>query len=97
MGVWKVPSDQQEKFGEMAATYSAVSHCYLRPTYPDWPYNIFTMVHATDINECDKILQTISQQSGVKDYMALYSSKEYKKVRVKYFTPEVAKWESENA
>jgi DNA-binding Lrp family transcriptional regulator len=97
MGVWVVPAEQAESFGQTAGSYAAVSHCYLRPTYPDWPYNIFTMVHAQDTRECDKVLETISAQTGVKEYAALYSSKEYKKVRVRYFTPDVEKWEAANA
>ena len=75
----------------------AVSHCYLRPTYPDWPYNIFTMVHAQDSAACGKVMESISEQTGVRDYAALYSSKEYKKVRVKYFTPEIDAWEAQHA
>ncbi|MGC4106197.1 MAG: hypothetical protein QM753_07550 [Thermomicrobiales bacterium] len=89
MGVWVVPDGQQEKFGEMAATFSAVSHCYLRPTYEDWPYNLFTMVHAPSKADCDKVLETISQATGITNYASLNSSKEYKKTRVHYFTKEV--------
>lgn len=95
MGVWVVPEAQAQAFGEAAASFSAVSHCYLRPTYPDWPYNIFTMVHATDAKACDKVLESISQQTGIDEFAALYSSKEYKKTRVQYFTPEVERWESQ--
>ncbi len=97
MGVWIVPAEQAEQFGEAAATFSAVSHCYLRPTYPDWPYNIFTMVHAQDMAGCDDVLAAISKLTGVRDYAALYSSKEYKKVRVKYFTEEIEAWEEQYA
>lgn len=96
MGVWVVPDGQQEKFGETAATFSAVSHCYLRPTYEDWPYNLFTMVHAPSKVDCDKVLETISQTTGITNYAALYSSKEYKKTRVHYFTPDVEEWEAKH-
>ena len=95
MGVWIVPADQQEKFGRMAAQFEAVSHCYLRPTYPDWPYNIFTMVHATSRQECEAILAQISEATGIKSYRALYSTREFKKVRVKYFTGDIEAWERE--
>ena len=93
MGVWVVPAGQEEKFGETAATFSAVSHCYLRPTYEDWPYNLFTMVHAQSQAKCDQVMESISKATGISNYAALYSSKEYKKVRVHYFTPEVEEWE----
>ena len=94
MGVWIVPAADAESFGMAAASFSAVSHCYLRPTYPDWPYNIFTMVHGPDAGACEKVLQSIAEHTGVKQYMSLYSTHEYKKVRVKYFTEEAAAWEA---
>ncbi len=94
MGVWVVPVGQEEKFGQTAATFAAVSHCYLRPTYEDWPYNLFTMVHAQSKSACDQVMESISKATGISNYAALYSSKEYKKVRVHYFTPEIEKWEA---
>jgi siroheme decarboxylase len=94
MGVWAAPAEQTESFGTTAAGYPAVSHCYLRQSYPDWPYNIFTMVHAPTQAQCEAVLAAISAATGVKEYAALYSTKEYKKVRVQYFTPDVSQWES---
>jgi len=93
MGVWQVPVDQQERFGTIAAGFSAVSHCYLRPTYEDWPYSIFTMVHARTRAEGDATLAAIADATGVHDRSALYSTHEYKKVRVKYFTGDIEAWE----
>ena len=93
MGVWAVPNDRHDQFGAIAAGFSAVSHCYLRPTYPDWPYNIFTMVHGTSPDACERVLSAISSASGVKQYAALYSTKEFKKSRVRYFTGETEAWE----
>ena len=97
MGVWVVPADRQEQFGEAAGKFSAVSHCYLRPTYEDWPYNVFTMVHAPSKEGCEQVLKTISDASGIRDYSALFSSKEYKKIRVQYFMPDVQRWEDAHA
>src|SRR5438067_859485 len=45
MGVWRVPDDRIEEIGFEMGSFAAVSHCYQRPIYPDWPYNVFTMVH----------------------------------------------------
>ena len=95
MGVWPVPPERQEKFGQIAASFSAVSHCYLRPTYQDWPYSIFTMVHGQTREECEKVLAEISRTTGVTEYRALYSSQEFKKVRVKYFMGDIEAWEDE--
>jgi DNA-binding Lrp family transcriptional regulator len=93
MGVWAVPPDQQDSFGATAATFPAVSHCYLRPTYPDWPYSIFTMVHARSRDECEQTLANIALATGIREYTSLYSTLEYKKVRVRYFTGEIDAWE----
>jgi DNA-binding Lrp family transcriptional regulator len=95
MGVWVVPPERCDQFGELAALHPAVSHCYLRPTYPDWPYSIFTMVHGKSRIDCEAALASISLRGGIKDYTSLYSTQEFKKVRVKYFAGDIEKWESE--
>lgn len=94
MGVWAVPPDQAEEVGPIMGSFRDVSHCYLRPTYPDWPYNIFTMVHGQTTADCQKIIDAISAVTGIREYALLYSTKEYKKIRLKYFTPELDEWES---
>ncbi|MBI1883781.1 MAG: Lrp/AsnC family transcriptional regulator [Chlamydiae bacterium] len=97
MGVWKVSSEKIDEMGAKMAVYKAVSHCYRRPTYPDWPYPLFSMVHGKTEEECEKILEAISQDTGLGEYQALYSSTEYKKIRVKYFSPEFDAWEEKYA
>lgn len=100
MGVWAGPQDDPEalqKIGETMAGFSAVSHAYQRPSYPDWPYNLFTMVHGKSEEECEQTLAAIAEATGITDRHALYSTKEFKKVRVRYFTNEEMKWEAENA
>lgn len=94
MGAWIIPPDQHESFGAAAASFNAVSHCYLRPTYDDWPYSIFTMVHGKQAGDCEAVLAEISRATNMNQYTALYSTHEYKKVRVKYFTREIPEWES---
>ncbi len=97
MGVWVVPQDRCEELGPKMGAYRAVSHCYRRPTYEDWPYTIFTMVHAKSVQECNNVIDTIAKDTGITDYFGLYSTKEYKKTRVSYFTPEMTDWEKEYA
>jgi siroheme decarboxylase len=94
MGVWVVPPERQDAFGATAAGFSKVSHCYLRPSYADWPYTIFTMIHAQDRAGAAKMLSAIASATGISEYAALYSTEEYKKVRVKYFTGDVEAWEA---
>lgn len=95
MGVWNVPEGRTDEVGYKMARFKAVSHCYLRPTYEDWPYNIFTMVHGRSVDECEQILQAIEDETGITERITLYSTKEYKKTRVSYFTPEMDAWEDE--
>lgn len=93
MGVWKVPPDRVEEVGQMFAQYQAVSHCYERPIYDDWPYAIFSMVHGRSVEECEAVLNAMAEESGVSERASLYSTREYKKTRVRYFTPEMEAWE----
>ena len=94
MGVWVVPPERADEVGQIMGSFKGVSHCYLRPTYPDWPYSIFTMVHGQQSEDCQEIINAISQATGITEYALLYSTKEYKKVRLKYFTPELDEWEA---
>lgn len=94
MGVWAVAPEGQESFGAVAGSHPAVSHCYLRPSYPDWPFSIFTMVHATNAAACEAVLAEISRNTGVTEYRVLYSTREFKKTRVQYFLGDTADWEA---
>ena len=96
MGVWKVPDDRIAEIGPRMAAFRGISHCYQRPTYPDWPYSVFTMAHGRSKNECDAILDSIAQQTGIQERSTLYSSTEFKKVRLLYFTDDFKRWEAEH-
>jgi len=85
MVCWRVPEGWIEEAGRKAAEFPEVSHCYQRPTYPDWPYNLFTMVHGRSREECEAVAERISSAIGVEDYTILYSTREFKKERVRYF------------
>ena len=95
MGVWVVPAERADDVGQIMGSFNGVSHCYLRPTYPDWPYSIFTMVHGQDVKDCQEVIDAIAHATGIGEYALLYSTKEYKKVRLRYFTPELESWETE--
>jgi len=97
MGVWKVPDDQIMDIGCRMAAYRGISHCYQRPTYPDWPYSVFTMAHGRSKEECDAILDAIAEQTGIEERATLYSSTEFKKIRLLYFTDEYKDWERAHA
>ena len=99
MGVWKVPEDQILEVGGRMASFRGISHCYQRPTYEDWPYSVFTMAHGRSKEECDAILDSIAAECGMgpDDRATLYSSTEYKKIRLHYFTEDYARWEAEHS
>jgi len=94
MSVWSVPEDKAEEIGEEMASFSAVSHCYLRPSYPNWPYNLFAMVHAKTQEECDTIIEQMAKESGLSQYGKLYSIVEFKKQRLVYFDKAFKEWEN---
>lgn len=82
---WHIPEDRVEELGCRLAEYPQVSHCYQRPIFPDWPYNVFSMVHALSREKCEELAQKMSAEIDVTEFAILYSTKEYKKERVKYF------------
>ncbi len=97
MGVWKVPDERVMDLGPRMAAFRGISHCYQRPTYADWPYSIFTMAHGRSKEECDAILDSIATETGISDRTTLYSSTEFKKIRLLYFTEDFRAWEREHA
>jgi DNA-binding Lrp family transcriptional regulator len=97
MGVWKVPDADIHDVGRRMAAVRGISHCYQRPTYKDWPYSVFTMAHGRSKQECDAILDSISEMTGIDERATLYSSTEFKKIRLLYFTGAFKAWEREHA
>jgi siroheme decarboxylase len=97
MGVWKVPDARIMEIGPRMAAFRGISHCYQRPTYEDWPYSVFTMAHGRSKEECDAILDSIANETGVHERATLYSSTEFKKIRLLYFTEDFRAWERKYA
>jgi DNA-binding Lrp family transcriptional regulator len=97
MGVWEVPEGQIFDIGCRMAAFRGISHCYQRPTYEDWPYSVFTMAHGRSKEECDAVLDAIAEETGIQGRATLYSSTEFKKIRLLYFTEDFKNWESEHA
>jgi siroheme decarboxylase len=96
MGVWKVPEERIMELAPRMAAFRGISHCYQRPTYPDWPYSVFTMAHGRSKDECDAILDSIAEHTGIEERRTLYSSTEFKKIRLLYFTDAHKRWEAEH-
>ena len=94
MAVWVVPPAQVDEVGAKMSQNRAVSHCYLRPVYGDWPYSLYTIVHGRSIEECESIINDLAIDSGIDEKQALYPTREYKKARISFFSPEAEEWES---
>ena len=94
MGVWAVKGDSVDSVGAKMSQNKAVSHCYLRPVYDDWPYNLYTIVHGRSVDECESIINDIAIDTGVDEKQALYPTREYKKARINLFSTEADEWEA---
>lgn len=89
MTVWRATDEKIEKAADIFRKIPAVSHLYKRTVYPGkWEYPLFAMIHGRERNEVDELIKKMADESGIKDYMALYSTKEFKKKRVAYFSKE---------
>jgi DNA-binding Lrp family transcriptional regulator len=99
MGVWRVPEEEIMRTGRRMASFRGISHCYQRPTYEDWPYSVFTLPPGRSMGVCDAILDSIAAVCGLGavDRATLYSSTEYKKIRLHYFTDDYARWDAEHS
>jgi siroheme decarboxylase len=94
MAVWNVPADRVTEFGQFVAGYRSVSHCYQRASYPDWPYSVFSMLHHPDAAGVEEVAAAIARETGVQDFRLLYSTDEFKKIRLPYFIPDYDRWEA---
>ncbi len=97
MTVWNAPADRAEQVGQTLAEFPEVTHCYLRPTWPGWSHNLYAMVHCRSDEQCQDLIRRMKAATGLTDMLAVYSTKEYKKVRLQYFSPAFAEWEDQHA
>jgi DNA-binding Lrp family transcriptional regulator len=79
MIIWKVSPHNVEQAGKIFASSPDVTHCYERETAPSWPYNIYTMVHSRNREDCLKIVKELSRAADIKEYKIFFSEREYKK------------------
>ena len=94
---WAADAAQADADGPRAAQVAGISHCYLRPTGPAWPYNLYTMIHGRSEQDCRLAIETILATTSLTDHVELWTMAEYKKRRVRLFGPDEAQWESRNA
>jgi len=97
MVVWNIPEDRIDEIGQQFANAPEVSHCYARNAIEGFPYNVYSMVHGPSQESCRDIAKELSERSGCEDYGVLFSTKEFKKQRLRYFLPELDQWWEERA
>jgi len=88
MAAWQVTEDRVVEVGEKMAAFKEVSHCYRRDPTSQWPYNLYTMVHARDMASCKDIVRKMSEETSITEYIILFSRKELKKTSMEYFAEE---------
>ena len=97
MVVWRAAPDQLEVVGPQLANAPEVSHCYARNAIEGFPYTLYSMVHGPSRESCEEIARALAKQAGLDDYAVLFSEREFKKVRLRYFLPELDAWWAERA
>lgn len=90
MSVWDVPDDLAKPLGRRIGELDFVSHCYLRPRHlPDWPFNLFAMVHGRTRDEVEAQVREIAGVLGSCDrgHLVLYSTRILKKTGLRITAP----------
>lgn len=85
---WRVPPERTDEVCRRFCAHPRVSHCYDRNTAPDWPYNVYTMVHGQTREECESIARELASETGITeraDRQMLYTLREWKKASLVYF------------
>ena len=88
MAAWQVDEDRIDEVGKKMASFREVSHCYRRNPTHRWPYNLYTMIHASDEAACRQTAQKMSEATSVANYNLLFSRRELKKTSMVYFPEE---------
>ncbi len=92
MAVWNVPAAERARVGEVLAAAPEVSHCYAREAIPGFPFTVYSMIHGPDEAAVRAVVERLSDETGAGDYLILFSSRELKKCRLRYFLPELDAW-----
>lgn len=88
MVAWEVAASDADRAGRIMARFDAVSHCYLRETAPDFPYRLYTMLHAPGDRELSAVIESIKRETGLDSFAVLTSVREFKKTSPDYLNEE---------
>ncbi|MCK5114257.1 MAG: hypothetical protein KAR11_05795 [Phycisphaerae bacterium] len=94
MVVWDVSNDHAEFAGTQATEFPSVTHCYLRPRAEDWGFTLYTMIQGQNRPDAESIIESISAKIKNPPRRELWTTAQYKKSRVKFFTDDEAAWEN---
>ncbi len=92
MIVWNINKDELEEKGQYLAHFPEVSHCYARTSFPGFPYNLYSMLHAPSLDQLNSMTKDITSRLDCDNYLIMESTKEFKKCRLRYFLPELEIW-----
>ena len=95
MVAWEVAEPAADSAGAKCAQHPAVSHCFLRPSAPDWSYNLYTMIHGRSRQDCEMTVAELAAETALTHRTELWTLREYKKQRIRLFSDQEAIWESE--
>lgn len=85
MCVWKAPADRIETAGAALARSPHVTHCYERPAYPAFPYNLYAMIHAKSRDEAVNVFARLGEDAGLAGGRMMWSMREFKKSSPVFF------------
>ena len=81
MTVWNIPDETVSELGKCMGQFDFVTLCYRRPRrLPDWPYNLFTMIHGKDRDDVLANIQLLAEscQLEEKEHKVLFSTRRFK-------------------
>ena len=87
MVVWNIPDDQVDEAGQRIGSVDFISLCYRRPRrLPDWPYNLFSMIHGQDRDAVLRNIECLIDRCGLEDiqYEVLFSRRRFKQRGARY-------------
>ncbi len=76
---WNVPDERIEEFTSVIDLLDEVSHGYVRTRYPEWDYNVYTMIHGHSKDECLGTVEHIADALVLDEYVLLFTKRELKK------------------
>lgn len=88
---WSVPDGKVEIAGNIMTVCKSVTHCYCREKKKDWPYNVYTMIHGKTRLICEELARKLAIETGIFEYVLLFSTREWKKTSMHYFQEEQAR------